>query len=64
MFKKQGFFLFAMGLSASYAIAGSGEPECYSQCNDDLEQCMRDHPGAPGACSKIHQMCYASCAPD
>ena len=64
MFKKLGFFLFAMGVSASYAIAGSGEPECYSQCNDDLEQCMRDHPGAPGACSKIHRMCYDSCAPD
>ena len=26
MFKKLGFFLFAMGVSASYAIAGGGVP--------------------------------------
>ena len=63
MLKKLGFFLFAMGVSASYAIAGGGEPECYSQCDDRLDQCMTDHPTAPGACTKIHQMCYDRCDP-
>ncbi|PLY46861.1 hypothetical protein CSZ94_02695 [Janthinobacterium sp. ROICE36] len=63
MFKKLGFFLFAMGVSASYAIAGGGS-ECYSQCDDNLEQCMIKHPTAPGACTKIHQMCYDRCAQD
>ena len=63
MFKKLGFFLFAMGVSASYAIAGGGEQKCYSQCDDRLDQCMTDHPTAPGACTKIHQMCYDRCDP-
>ena len=63
MLKKLGFFLFAMGVSASYAIAGGGEPECYAQCDDDLEQCMTDHPTAPGACTKIHRICMKSCDP-
>ncbi|HEU4817355.1 hypothetical protein [Janthinobacterium sp.] len=63
MLKKLGFFLFAMGVSASYAMAGGGEPECYSQCDDGLEQCMINHPTAPGACTKIHQMCYDRCDP-
>ncbi|MDN2705513.1 hypothetical protein O3301_24760 [Janthinobacterium sp. SUN211] len=63
MFKKLGFFLFAMGLSASYAIAGGGDPECYSQCNAELEQCMTSQPGSPGACRRMQQICYASCDP-
>ncbi|KAB8047588.1 hypothetical protein GCN78_21960 [Janthinobacterium rivuli] len=63
MFKKLGFFLFAMGVSASYAIAGGG-PECYTQCDEGLEQCMTDHPRSPGACTKIHQMCYDRCGQD
>ena len=61
MFKKLGFFLFAMGVSASYAIAG-GEPECYAQCDEGLDQCMTNQPGSPGACRRMHQICYASCA--
>jgi hypothetical protein len=63
MFKKLGFFLFAMGISASYAIAGGGETACYSQCDDDLIQCTIDRPKSIGACTKIHQICYKSCDP-
>ncbi|AQR67829.1 hypothetical protein BZG29_05210 [Janthinobacterium sp. LM6] len=63
MFKKLGFFLFAMGVSASYAIAG-GEPECYMQCDDALDQCVIARPGSAGACTKVHQLCYNRCAQD
>ena len=62
MFKKLGFFLFAMGVSVSYAIAG-GEPECYAQCDDKLDQCMIDQPNSPAGCTKTHQLCYNRCAP-
>lgn len=61
MLKKLGFFLFAMGLSASYAVAGGGDRECYLTCDDNLEQCVANRPTAVGACTKIHSMCYDRC---
>ncbi|MCC7600117.1 hypothetical protein IGS61_21705 [Janthinobacterium sp. FW305-129] len=63
MFKKLGFFLFAMGVSASYAMAGDGDLECYLTCDDKLEQCMINHPTSPGACTKAHMLCNDRCDP-
>ena len=41
MFKKLGFFLFAMGVSASYAMASSTADisECQSECYMALDAC-------------------------
>jgi hypothetical protein len=64
MFKKLGFFLFAMGVSASYAIAGGGDLECYLACDDNLEQCMIKNPMSPGICNKAYMLCNDRCAPD
>ena len=44
MFKKPGFFLFAMGASASYALASSSADisECQSECHMALDACVRE----------------------
>ena len=61
MFKKLGFFLFAMGVGASYAIAGGGEPECYAQCSAEYDQCVENRPQSSAVCTRIMSICNKSC---
>ena len=61
MFKKPGFFLFAMGASASYALAGSSADisECQSECHMALDACVREFK-APD-CVRVNKACLQAC---
>ncbi len=61
MFKKLGFFLFAMGASASYALAsGSADiSECQSECYMALDACVMEF-NVPG-CVRISKECLQRC---
>jgi len=39
MVKKTGAFLFALGLSASYAFAAGDVSQCYMECGQKVARC-------------------------
>ncbi|KAB8060641.1 hypothetical protein GCN74_08365 [Janthinobacterium sp. FT14W] len=61
MMKKLGFFLFAMGVSASYAMASSTADitECQSECYMALDACVMEF-NVPG-CVRINKECLKRC---
>ncbi|PMQ14643.1 hypothetical protein [Janthinobacterium sp. AD80] len=61
MFKKPGFFLFAMGASASYALASSSADisECQSECHMALDTCVLEFK-VP-ACVRVNKACLQAC---
>jgi len=63
MRKKLGFFLFAIGMSASYAMAnaGSSDPECYGNCNIAMDECVFEYPGSAHVCATFWRTCTARC---
>ncbi len=63
MFKKLCFFLFAMGVSASYAMAGNDADrlECIGNCNEAFDNCLYNFPNSVAACARINKQCLQRC---
>lgn len=61
MFKKLGFFLFAMGVSASYAIASSTADisVCQAECYMALDACVMAFKVPE--CVRVNKACLQAC---
>ncbi|AYM74724.1 hypothetical protein D9M09_02085 [Janthinobacterium agaricidamnosum] len=61
MFKKLGFFLFAMGVSASYAMASSTADisECQAECYMALDACVMEF--SVPSCVRVNKACLQAC---
>ncbi|MFZ4876147.1 hypothetical protein ACL9RI_13765 [Janthinobacterium sp. Mn2066] len=60
MIKKAGAFLFALGLSASYAFAAGDVSQCYMECGQKVARCQASLGGSP-ICSDMYDHCLANC---
>ncbi|CAM3083527.1 hypothetical protein [Janthinobacterium lividum] len=60
MIKKTMAFLFALGLSASYAFAASDVTQCYSECGQKVANC-RAHLGGSPICEDLYGHCLSNC---
>ena len=60
MFKKTTAFLFALGLSASYAFAAGDVSQCYMDCGTKVANC-RASLGSSPICTDLYDHCLANC---
>ncbi|MBR7636545.1 hypothetical protein [Janthinobacterium lividum] len=60
MIKKTMAFLFALGLSASYAFAAGDVTQCYSECGQKAANC-RAHLGGSPICEDLYGHCLSNC---
>ena len=60
MIKKTAAFLFALGLSASYAFAAGDVSQCYMDCAQKVANCQAHLGGSP-ICADLYDHCLANC---
>ncbi|UTY56354.1 hypothetical protein [Massilia sp. erpn] len=59
MLKKIAFFIFALALGGSYALAAN--EECVAQCREAYDICMENGFPKPPTCARNLQRCLSYC---